>query len=311
MKFVIRLNPLIIFVSLVVCISIACGTSTTTNLSASNNSTNQQENKSSNTNNFTATPKPTNTPEPTNTPTATPNPNLIPSGTHLIGTEMRPGLYKGQEEGCYWERLKDLSGSFDAIIANGNADGQFYVSINETDAAFTSSCSVLLLNPLPEPALEFPQVITQGMYLVGIDIKPGIYFSKEEGCYWERLKDLSGDFNGIISNGNSYGQFYVKLKENDYAFSISCEATLLETIEPLSTAYPESLNPGMYLIGRDIEPGRYKGNEEGCYWERLSDVTGGFDSIIANGNSDGQFYIQVSENDYGLSTSCEVVKVNE
>jgi hypothetical protein len=40
-------------------------------------------------------------------------------------------------------------------------------------------------------------------------------------------------------------------------------------------------------------------------------VSGGFDAIIANDNTDGQFYIQVNESDFALSTSCEVELVGD
>jgi hypothetical protein len=77
-----------------------------------------------------ATTAPTNTPVPTATPlpTETPNPNLVNQGTYLVGSDIQSGIYKGNAgEGlfssCYWERLKDLTGSFDAILANDNSVG--------------------------------------------------------------------------------------------------------------------------------------------------------------------------------------------
>jgi hypothetical protein len=46
-------------------------------------------------------------------------------------------------------------------------------------------------------------------------------------------------------------------------------------------------------------------------WERLRDVLGGFDSIIANDNAIGQYYILVMETDYALSTACELERVGD
>src|SRR3990172_6734959 len=89
-----------------------------------------------------ATKRPTNTAQPTKTkmptltpiPTATPDPNLVSEGTYLVGKDIQPGLYKGMAgtgifESCYWQRSKDLTGSFGSILANDNAEGQFYIQV--------------------------------------------------------------------------------------------------------------------------------------------------------------------------------------
>lgn len=46
---------------------------------------------------------------------------------------------------------------------------------------------------------------------------------------------------------------------------------------------------GIWLVGTDIEPGTYRivGHSE-CYWARLSNTSGGFNSIIANNNGGNQ-----------------------
>lgn len=58
------------------------------------------------------------------------------SGTYQVGVDVQAGQYKtaGPPEGglgCYWARLKDDSGSFDSIIANGNLEGQGSVTTND------------------------------------------------------------------------------------------------------------------------------------------------------------------------------------
>ncbi|NMB67248.1 MAG: hypothetical protein GYA20_00615 [Chloroflexi bacterium] len=256
----------------------------------------------------TKTTAPTKTPEPTKEPTATPDPNSIRSGVYLVNEDILPGIYKGNGS-CYWERLKDLSGSFDAIIANGNSNGQFYVEVKESDKAFSITCDATRLEALPEPPNEFPNAYISGQYLVGIDIPLGIYRG-EGSCYWERQKDVAGGFDAIIANGNSDGQFYVELKQGDFAFSTSCDVVPLEAMTQPTGELPTKIEPGMYLIGRDILPGTYRG-EGTCYWERLKDVSGGFQAIIANGNSDGQFYVQISQSDFAFSTNCEVERTGD
>jgi len=61
-------------------------------------------------------------------------------GVHLVGTDIQPGTYKAanSDGGCYWARLKNTDGDFDAIIANGNPSGQAVVTIAKSDGAFQS-----------------------------------------------------------------------------------------------------------------------------------------------------------------------------
>jgi hypothetical protein len=73
----------------------------------------------------------------------------IGDGTYVVGTDIKPGLYKtsgpadtGALANCYWERDRDLSGGMDSIIANDNASGPTTVQISASDKAFkTSGCA--------------------------------------------------------------------------------------------------------------------------------------------------------------------------
>lgn len=46
---------------------------------------------------------------------------------------------------------------------------------------------------------------------------------------------------------------------------------------------------------------------DSCYWERKKDLEGTIDSILANDNSLGQYYIMVADTDYALETACPLV----
>ncbi len=179
---------------------------------------------------------PTDTPEPTNTPlppTATQNPNLIKPGTYIVGTDIQPGIYKGIAReslisSCYWERLKDLTGSLYSILANSNSVGQFYVEVKDSDFALTTACQLTRLETIPEHTGEYPQLIEPGTYLVGSDIQPGTYRGQAGGdfsnsCYWERLRSVTGDLYSILANDNAIGQFYVQVLPSDFALNTACE----------------------------------------------------------------------------------------
>lgn len=188
----------------------------------------------------TNTPEPTATPQPTETPepTATTDPNLVRPGTHLVGEDIQPGLFRGETgtgsfDSCYWERLSDLSGDFDAIIANGNGMGTFYVEVVEGDEALNTDCVLTYLEALPEPAAELPTQIGPGDYLVRIDMQAGRYRGETSGegldsCYWERRSNFRGGFDGILANGNGEGQFFVDVQPGDFGFHVECELELVE-----------------------------------------------------------------------------------
>jgi hypothetical protein len=60
-------------------------------------------------------------------------------GTYRVGIDIQPGTYRSTGgSSCYWVRLGNLDGDFDAINANDNADGQAYVEILPTDVAFST-----------------------------------------------------------------------------------------------------------------------------------------------------------------------------
>jgi hypothetical protein len=60
-------------------------------------------------------------------------------GTWLVGTDIKPGTYRSSPDGdCYWARLKNTSGDFEAILANGNGTNQV-VTLKKTDKALESA----------------------------------------------------------------------------------------------------------------------------------------------------------------------------
>ena len=68
----------------------------------------------------------------------------------------------------------------------------------------------------------------------------------------------------------------------------------------------EAFGDGTWLVGDDIQPGRYRVVAEGsCYWARLSGVTGDLDDIITNEIGSGPTYVQILPTDVAFkSTGC-------
>lgn len=121
-------------------------------------------------------------------------------GTHLLGHDVSPGLWAAPGgSGCYWERERDTSGTFDSIITNGFGDTSPIVAIDASDVAFkTSGCGTWRPFAAPgSPATSFGD----GTFVVNASIAAGRYSAPGgPDCYWERASDLSGSGASIIAN---------------------------------------------------------------------------------------------------------------
>jgi hypothetical protein len=73
---------------------------------------------------------------------------------------------------------------------------------------------------------------------------------------------------------------------------------------------------GTYEVGTvdgQVAPGKYKtagpaGGSPSCYWARLKDTDGDFDSIITNGNAEGPTVVTISKADGAFETRCTWTK---
>lgn len=72
---------------------------------------------------------------------------------------------------------------------------------------------------------------TDGTFVVGTDIKPGIYRTSvgSDTCYWARLSSLDGSFSSILANGDPTGPTSVQVKSTDKAFETSGGCTWTKT----------------------------------------------------------------------------------
>jgi len=119
--------------------------------------------------------------------------------------------------------LSCATGDFDCIEANDNVDGQTFVTILSSDKYFsTTRMSTWKLASKVRPKRPATKFAGDGMYRVGIDIRPGTYVSKPSGSisgYWERLSCATGDFDCIEANDNVDGQTVVTILPSDRYFS--------------------------------------------------------------------------------------------
>ena len=262
----------------------------------------------------TPTPVPTPAPTPMATPTVPPTPTQISTptptsmpmvgygpGTYQVNSDIEPGIYAGKAgtgllDSCDWQRLSGVTGELSDIIAIDFQFGQFYIEILPTDKYFKIglNCHITPLNEWPEPTGPLSE-FGPGTYQVNSDIQPGIYAGNAgtdllDSCDWQRLNGVTGDLSDIIAIDIQVGQFYIEILPADKYFRIglNCHITPLdEWPEPEEPG--SEIGPGMYLVGRDIVPGTYRGEAgtgllDSCDWQRLSGVSGELSDIIAIGD---------------------------
>jgi hypothetical protein len=99
------------------------------------------------------------------------------------------------------------------------------------------------------------------------------------------------------------------------ATTTTTPATTTTAVATTTTALPTTTLPepafgaGTLVVGEDVEPGVYEtGIVEGlfgCYWERLSGLSGDFEEILANGNVANHDVVEIMDGDVGFSTDCD------
>jgi hypothetical protein len=214
---------------------------------------------------------------------------------HQVAATLAGMLFAGSQRSQVEKWVRDNGGrTVSAVIGS---------AVFETETDNDGGWRVVVRVADPGEAVASPgpahRTFGDGIWLVGEDIKPGTYRTRtdSEGCYWARLRDFSGD--GTIANELTDYVTVVTVKKTDKGFESSdCEWTSdLSRVTGSMTTF----GPGMFIVGTDIKPGRYRSTGgEGCYWERLRDFSG--DGTIDNDLRDGPAIVDIKKTDKGFKS---------
>ena len=133
-------------------------------------------------------------------------------GLHMVNIDIEPGRYRAAGNVIYWARLSDTLGAttygesdlslrekVEFIIVNGAPlAGPVIVDIDSSDVAFESVGDGLwiLIDKTYQP--EIKTTFGDGVWLVGIDIEPGTYQTKDDLLFFQRLSNFSHEADGWI-----------------------------------------------------------------------------------------------------------------
>ncbi len=223
-------------------------------------------------------------------------------GSYLVNQQIPAGTYRSTGKGtwCYWER----SGESDDILDNSIGLAGGVVTIQPTDYKFMSrGCgSWAPLDPNNKPALPAEKQAaakTDGYYVVGLDMAPGVWKSNGQGaqCYWAR-QNVTQD---LLDNDLGFAGGAVTIRPDDFEFyTRGCGTwTMLDTNNlPALPAEKQTAakKDGVYIIGLNMAPGRWRSNGLGksCYWEK-STVT---QEIIDNHLGVASVIVEISPSDF-------------
>ncbi len=178
-------------------------------------------------------------------PTPIPSfPTTINAGTYEVGKHIGVGLYRGTvaqrrfSSSCTWKRWRkngelEYEAELDIHFGVGY---QFYVRVLETDYKLETNCQLTRITDFTRPTTsELPNAIEPGMYLVGVEIKPGIYEgvvpTDSSYCSWARHADFTGAYSETIDTGfhsDDGAVFNVLVAPGDYGLDTKCRLTFVQ-----------------------------------------------------------------------------------
>ena len=203
---------------------------------------------------------------------ATIDPSDFADGTHRVGIDIAPGTYVAEiDDGICSVSITDV----DEQSRNPTFIGRAIVTVASPDALVeTSGCGIWkprANHVNVSPATRF----AQGMHEIGVDIRPGIYTSTNNGgrCVWFTVDDFT--HRPAPSNLITWwktGEPIAEINPDSAGFySIRC-GTWVRRDSVLPEEPVTHFGDGSYLVGVDIAPGTYVADagDEFCDWFRTA-----------------------------------------
>ena len=228
-------------------------------------------------------------------------------GTFLVGDEIAPGRYRAASatRDCVWRRRSGVAWlDGERLGSSTGSRGGAIVEIASTDTYFHSwGCG--------EWSSDFTPIVTPGQpfgdgaFLVGVEVAPGTYRAASPYCQWARLSGFSDYHGDAIDSQNSFTGLTLiltaEIAPTDLGFhSHSCGRW---TLVPPGIAPGEPFGDGLFLVGTEVTPGRYRAASPtaSCVWRRMAWAEGAIESgAAAEGVS--ALTVEIAPDDAGFSS---------
>jgi hypothetical protein len=129
---------------------------------------------------------------------------MTKGGLFGVNTKLHANTYVAPNAtpACYWQRIAASPNPFGSITAEEFLKGQVIATVDPTDIAFkTGGCGPWMkLSDLTTHVLT--TIPSSGVYLVGKQVKPGIYTAAHPGagCNWNTVRSFSGVYSSDVIN---------------------------------------------------------------------------------------------------------------
>ena len=234
-----------------------------------------------------------------------------------VGSDIEPGIYKvlpiGMETSYVTRQINIYN---DEIYREFNYVG--YIEILETDTAITISNGKLVKYNQDEHQQNYQNSFTNGVFIVGKDIEPGLYkvlkdenYNFDSSFYFEsaytnisRLNNFTWEYDELIATASYPIGGYIEVKDTDLAIEVY-NGTIIkyEQEENIKNKFTD----GTYLVGDEIEPGIYKVTPHDNYTyamvKRLNELALEDDDVIAYKAFEhytNLLYMEVKESDKAI-----------
>ena len=139
----------------------------------------------------------------------------------------------------------------------------------------------------PPSAPPGPGAFGDGKYRVNRDIMPGRYFTRQTSDDCDYLRESNAAPGTNVIAGHYYGgggQWIIEIAPTDTWFETAYCGLWSSTP---NGGLQRQFGPGMWLVGTQVAPGRYRSNGSigaFCVWSRLQDLDNTDQSWIASGH---------------------------
>lgn len=151
------------------------------------------------------------------------------SGTYKVGSDIPADTYYiTPSKSCYWEVASDSSGALSSIITNGNISGPTYITVEDGQYFKVNKGTFTSANDINH---SLTNTVSDGMYLVGLDIAAGEYQLTPGSSSWMYVEVSSNAYHtlgSIISNDNLEAPSYITVVDGQYLEISGGTASLVE-----------------------------------------------------------------------------------